>query len=458
MTDTDILAAFRVSPQPRVPPEEAGAAVAAESSTGTWTIVERDKLNKYGRPLLGCTIKPKLGLSAKNYGQAVYECLRGGLDFTKDDENVNSQSFMRWRDRLLFCAEAIYKAQAETGEIKGHYLNATAGTREDMMKRAVFARELGAPIKNHGMHICVLAKALRLSGGDHIHAGTIVEKLEGERDITLGFVDLVRDDYTEKDRSRGIYFTQSWVSTPGVLPVASGGIHIWHMPALTEIFGYDSVLQFGGGTLGHPWGNAPGAVAIRVALEACVQGRNEGRDLASEGNTIIREAAKWSPELAAACENTMDEDMISMDPIEFHSKEEAYKDRIDSYQRKMGLTEAVQTGDIIIAEPNAYIAFAGKRVIEQTLNKTVPEGSQAAESLFHKGSEALLVFQGCYALETGSAVVVGTHRDISVPSKEEKTSSFLSYMDSGLSTFSVPNPSNRASSLVNECEGSFGYE
>jgi ribulose-bisphosphate carboxylase large chain len=28
-----------------------------------------------------------LGLSAKNYGRAVYECLRGGLDFTKDDEH-----------------------------------------------------------------------------------------------------------------------------------------------------------------------------------------------------------------------------------------------------------------------------------------------------------------------------------------------------------------------------------
>lgn len=111
--------------------------------------VERDKLNKYGRPLLGCTIKPKLGLSAKNYGRAVYECLRGGLDFTKDDENVNSQPFMRWRDRFLFCAEAIYKAQAETGEIKGHYLNATAGTCEEMIKRAVFARELGVPIVMH---------------------------------------------------------------------------------------------------------------------------------------------------------------------------------------------------------------------------------------------------------------------------------------------------------------------
>ena len=37
----------------------------------------------------------------------MYECLRGGLDFTKDDENVNSQPFMRWRDRFLFVLEAL---------------------------------------------------------------------------------------------------------------------------------------------------------------------------------------------------------------------------------------------------------------------------------------------------------------------------------------------------------------
>uniref|UniRef100_UPI00300138C2 acetyl-CoA carboxylase beta subunit n=1 Tax=Didymocarpus anningensis TaxID=3120011 RepID=UPI00300138C2 len=193
--------------------------------------------------------------------------------------------------------------------------------------------------------------------------------------------------------------------------------------------------------------------------------------------------------------DSMDEDMVSLDPIGFHSEEEPYKDRIDSYQRKTGLTEAVQTGvgqlngilvaigvmdfqfmggsmgsvvgekitrlieyatnrlipliivcasggarmqegslslmqmakissalydyqskkklfyvsiltspttggvtasfgmlgDIIIAEPNSYIAFAGKRVIEQTLNKTVPEGSQAAEYLFQKGLFDLIV-------------------------------------------------------------------
>ena len=154
--------------------------------------------------------------------------------------------------------------------------------------------------KNHGIHFRVLAKALRMSGGDHIHSGTVVSKLEGEREITLGFVDLLRDDFVEKDCIYGIYFTQDWESLPGVLPMASGDIHVWHMPALIEIFEDDSVLQFGGGTLGHPW--ATGAVASRVALVACVQSRNEGRDLAREGNEIIRAAIKWSPKLAAACE------------------------------------------------------------------------------------------------------------------------------------------------------------
>jgi ribulose-bisphosphate carboxylase large chain len=232
--DTDLLTAFRITPQPGVPPEEAGAAVAGESSTATWTVVwtdrltaydhyqakcyrvdpvpgrdgeyiariaydidlfeegsipnltssiignvfgfkalralrledmriplhytktfqgpphgivmEREYLNKYGRPLLGATTKPKLGLSARNYGRVVYEALRGGLDFTKDDENINSQPFMRWRDRFLFTMEAVNRAAERTGEIKGHYLNVTAATMEDMYERADFAASLGSVI------------------------------------------------------------------------------------------------------------------------------------------------------------------------------------------------------------------------------------------------------------------------------------------------------------------------
>ena len=44
LKDTDLLACFKVTPQPDVPREEAAAAVAAESSTGTWTTVWTDLL------------------------------------------------------------------------------------------------------------------------------------------------------------------------------------------------------------------------------------------------------------------------------------------------------------------------------------------------------------------------------------------------------------------------------
>jgi ribulose-bisphosphate carboxylase large chain len=302
--------------------------------------VERDMLNKYGRPLLGCTIKPKLGLSARNYGRAVYEALRGGLDFTKDDENINSQPFMRWRQRFDFVAEAVRQAQAETGERKGHYLNVTAPTVEDMYERAEHARALGMPIimhdfltggftantslanwcrtngillhihralhavldrnPRHGIHFRVLAKCLRLSGGDHLHSGTVVGKLEGDRAPTLGWIDLMRSSCVAEDRSRGIFFDQDWGYLPGMFPVASGGIHVWHIPALVSLFGDDAVFQFGGGTLGHPWGNAAGATANRVALEACVEARNQGKQLEVEGRDVLQQAAKHSPELDIA--------------------------------------------------------------------------------------------------------------------------------------------------------------
>ena len=112
----------------------------------TGIVVERERLDKFGRPLLGATVKPKLGLSGRNYGRVVYEALKGGLDFTKDDENINSQPFMHWRDRFLYCMEAVNRAQAATGEVKGTYLNVTAATMEDMYERAEFAKELGSVI------------------------------------------------------------------------------------------------------------------------------------------------------------------------------------------------------------------------------------------------------------------------------------------------------------------------
>ena len=45
-----------------------------------------------------------------------------------------------------------------------------------------------------------------------------------------------------------------------------------------------------------------------------------------------------------------------------------------------------QHGDIVVAEPNALIGFAGPRVIEQTVREVLPEGFQRAEFLLEKGA------------------------------------------------------------------------
>ncbi len=297
----------------------------------TGIVVERERLDKFGRPLLGATVKPKLGLSGRNYGRVVYEALKGGLDFTKDDENINSQPFMHWRDRFLYCMEAVTKAEAATGEVKGTYLNVTGATMEDMYERAEFAKQLGSCIimidlvigytaiqsmakwarrndmilhlhraghstytrqKTHGVSFRVIAKWMRLAGVDHIHAGTVVGKLEGDPNTTRGYYDICRQDHNPMCLEHGLFFEQQWASLNKLMPVASGGIHAGQMHQLLDLLGEDVVLQFGGGTIGHPMGIAAGATANRVALEAMIFARNAGRDILNEGPEILEQAAR----------------------------------------------------------------------------------------------------------------------------------------------------------------------
>jgi ribulose-bisphosphate carboxylase large chain len=425
--ETDVLALFRITPQPGVDPVEAAAAVAGESSTATWTVVwtdlltacdiyrakayrvdpvpgasdqyfayiayecdlfeegslpnltasiignvfgfkaisalrledmripiaylktfqgpatgivvERERMDKFGRPFLGATVKPKLGLSGKNYGRVVYEGLRGGLDFLKDDENINSQPFMRWRERFLFCMEGINRAAAATGEVKGSYLNVTAATMEDMYERAEFAKAVGSIIimidlvigytaiqsmaiwarkndmilhlhragnstyarqKNHGINFRVICKWMRMCGVDHIHAGTVVGKLEGDPLMVKGFYNTLLLTELTVNLPQGIFFDMHWAALRKVVPVASGGIHCGQMHQLIHYLGEDCVLQFGGGTIGHPDGIQAGATANRVALEAMILARNEGRDYLNEGPQILNDAAKMCGPLKAA--------------------------------------------------------------------------------------------------------------------------------------------------------------
>ena len=311
----------------------------------TGIVVERERLDKFGRPLLGATTKPKLGLSSKNYGRVVYEALKGGLDFVKDDENINSQPFMHRRDRYLYCMEAVNKAAAATGEVKGHYLNVTAATMEDMYERADFAKNLGSNIvmidlvigytaiqsmakwarrndmilhlhraghgtytrqKTHGVSFRVIAKWMRMAGVDHIHAGTVVGKLEGDPNVIKWIYSTCRDSFTKQNLEQGVFFDQDWAGLRKMMPVASGGIHAGQMHQLITYLGEDVVLQFGGGTIGHPQGIQAGATANRVALEVMIKARNEGKDIWNEGPEILAQAARWCSPLRAALDTWKD--------------------------------------------------------------------------------------------------------------------------------------------------------
>jgi ribulose-bisphosphate carboxylase large chain len=252
---------------------------------------------------------------------------------------------MHWRDRFLFCMEAVNKSQANTGEIKGHYLNVTAADMEEMYARAEFAKSLGSNIimvdliigwtaiqsmsnwcrkndmilhmhraghgtytrqKSHGVSFRVMAKWLRLAGVDHVHAGTIVGKLEGDPMTVQGYYNVCREGYNKQDLSRGLFFDQDWCDMKKVMPVASGGIHVGQMHQLLHLLGDDVVLQFGGGTIGHPGGIQYGAIANRVGLEVMVKARNEGKDIINEGPQILKDAAKWCKPLEQALETWKD--------------------------------------------------------------------------------------------------------------------------------------------------------
>jgi ribulose-bisphosphate carboxylase large chain len=404
---TDLLVAFKLTPRDDGTMEEAAAAVAAESSTGTWTevgeddeglayqlrarvyrIVDqvasiaypidlfefgsipnilssvvgnvfgfkavsalrlldmriplplvdsfpgpafgipgvREKLKVHGRAMIGSTIKPKLGLSPAEHALRAYETLRGGIDTIKDDENLNSQAWSPFDERIKRTLELVQRAEAETGERKGYWANVTAADTAEMLRRAnVVADEGGRFVMvdfltagfaasatlrkeserlglalhahramhavmdrhpDHGVDFLVIAKWARLMGADHLHVGTGVGKLEGSiqemgerrRMMTTALA----------PAGGGTLFDQAWGQLRPLVPVASGGLHPGLVPQLDAVFGTDAFFLFGGGVHGHPGGSRAGATAARVAVEAAAAGET------------LEHAARTCPELRQA--------------------------------------------------------------------------------------------------------------------------------------------------------------
>ncbi|RDZ46709.1 type III ribulose-bisphosphate carboxylase [Haloferax sp. Atlit-10N] len=263
------------------------------------------------RPITATVPKPKVGLSTAAHAQVGYDAWVGGVDLLKDDENLTDQAFNPFSDRLTESLSLRDDAEDETGEKKSYLINVTADTQtmldrvdevaaqggEYVMVDIITAGWAGLQtvrertekhgiaihahramhaafdrLPSHGVSMRVLAQISRLCGVDQLHTGTAgLGKLANED--TVGINEwLAGDLYGMND----------------VLPVASGGLHPGLLPDLLDATGTNVCVQLGGGIHGHPDGTRAGAVALRSAIDAYVEGRS------------ISAAAEETPELAVA--------------------------------------------------------------------------------------------------------------------------------------------------------------
>ncbi len=94
------------------------------------------------RPLLCSAIKP-MGLPIAELAELAYELARGGMDFVKDDHGLNDQSFCRFEQRVERCAEAVERANRESGGHCRYAPNVTAPF-DQLSERVRLAARVGA--------------------------------------------------------------------------------------------------------------------------------------------------------------------------------------------------------------------------------------------------------------------------------------------------------------------------
>ena len=270
-----------------------------------WRHLGRDEVA--GGMIVGAILKPKLGLRPEGLAEAAYQFWRGG-DLVENDQPQGNQSFAPLAETLPLMADALKRAQDETGSGKVFSMNISCDDPVEMETRAAMALEafadmpeslafhvdaylagpmaltharqrfgghfLGAhraghaavtsPRSDRGYSAFVLTKIARLLGASGIHTGTMgfgrMEGDEADRPIACMIA---------QDSAAGPYFAQEWHGMARSAAIVSGGINALRLPSFLENLGHSNfILAAGGGAFGHVDGPEAGALSLRQA-EAC---------------------------------------------------------------------------------------------------------------------------------------------------------------------------------------------
>ncbi|TCS64277.1 ribulose-bisphosphate carboxylase [Varunaivibrio sulfuroxidans] len=281
----------------------------AKDISDMWRILGRPI--KDGGYIAGTIIKPKLGLRPEPFAEAAYQFWLGG-DFIKNDEPQGNQLFAPMKKVMPLVADAMRRAQDETGEAKLFSANITADDHYEMLARAEYVLETFAENASHvaflvdgyvggpgmvttarrcfpnqylhyhraghgavtspsakrGYTAFVLAKMSRLQGASGIHVGTMgYGKMEGAADDrNIAYM-------IERDSADGPFYHQEWYGMKPTTPIISGGMNALRLPGFFENLGHGNVINTaGGGSYGHIDSPAAGAVSLRQAYECWKEG------------------------------------------------------------------------------------------------------------------------------------------------------------------------------------------
>ncbi len=276
----------------------------AKDISDLWRILGRPI--KDGGYIAGTIIKPKLGLRPEPFAEAAYQFWLGG-DFIKNDEPQGNQVFAPMKKVIPLVADAMKRAQDETGQPKLFSANITADSHAEMIARGEFILEtfgpdadkvaflvdgyvggpgmvttarrwfpnqylhyhraghgaVTSPQSKRGYTAFVLAKMARLQGASGIHVGTMgYGKMEGDADDrNIAYM-------IERDECQGPVYYQKWYGMKPTTPIISGGMNALRLPGFFQNLGHANVINTaGGGSYGHVDGPAAGAISLRQAYE-----------------------------------------------------------------------------------------------------------------------------------------------------------------------------------------------
>ena len=176
-----------------------------------------------------------------------------------------------------------------------------------------------------------------------------------------------RDSKKYKDR---IVQAQKATGEKEALIVMKGTLK--QQPVVVSAFEFKFMGGSMGATVGEKFVRAVNLAAAERRAYICFTASGGAR--MQEGLFSLMQMAKTSAALARFAETGLPFVVVLTDPT-------------------MGGVSAsfASLGDIIIAEPNALIGFAGPRVIEQTVRQNLPEGFQRSEFLLEHGHIDMIV-------------------------------------------------------------------